>query len=98
MDRGLDHAAKSQEFESFVEGLRLIEGQFKDTLSKYGVERVDAASGREFDPNMHEAVLSLPGDEEGANVIVDEYEKGYTLNSRLLRPAKVSVTRNKDKN
>jgi len=93
MERAREHAGNSRDFDSFLEGLDLIQGQFRDLLARYGVETVETKD-REFDPNVHEAVMSVEGNAENDNKIVEEYEKGYILNGRLLRPAKVSVAKN----
>jgi molecular chaperone GrpE len=47
----------------------------------------------DFDPNLHEAMLPVESEEYEENKIVEEFEKGYLLNGRLLRPAKVSVSK-----
>ncbi len=93
MERAREHAGNSRDFDSFLEGLDLIQGQFRDLLARYGVEAIQTKD-REFDPNVHEAVMSVPGNAENDNSIVEEFEKGYMLNGRLLRPAKVSVAKN----
>ncbi len=93
MERAREHAGNSRDFDSFLEGLDMIQGQLKELLTRYGVEPVETKD-REFDPNMHEAVMRVEGNAENDNKIVEEYEKGYLLNGRLLRPAKVSVAKN----
>ncbi len=93
LERAREHAANSRDFDSFLEGLDLIQGQFKDLLARHGVETVETKD-REFDPNVHEAVMRVPGTAENDNKIVEEFQRGYILNGRLLRPAKVSVAKN----
>lgn len=93
MERAREHAGNSRDFDTFLEGLDMIQGQFRELLARYGVETVETKD-REFDPNVHEAVMRVPGNAENDNKIVEEYEKGYILNGRLLRPAKVSVAKN----
>lgn len=90
MERAREHASGGGEIAPFLEGLDLIQAQFRDILSRYGVEVIEAL-GREFDPNFHEAVMQVPGDAETDNKVVEEFARGYLLNGRLLRPAKVSV-------
>ncbi len=93
LDRALEHAAGSQEdFEAFISGFKLIQEQFLGCLEKHGVEKVKSI-GEDFDPNIHEAVLQVESEEIGGNKVVEEFEKGYLLNGRLLRPAKVSVSK-----
>jgi molecular chaperone GrpE len=95
MERAREHAASSGDITSFLEGLKMIQGQFGDLLSKYGLEIIET-KGREFDPNFHEAVMQVPGIAENDNKIAEEFQKGYILNGRLLRPAKVSVTKHQE--
>lgn len=92
MERARDHAGNSRDFDSFLEGLDMIQGQLRDLLARYGVEAIETKD-REFDPNLHEAVMRVPGNDENDNRIIEEFQKGYILNGRLLRPAKVSVAK-----
>ncbi len=93
MERALDHAYNSEEFDAFVEGLRLIYDKLLVSLKKNGVERIDA-TGKDFDPNFHEAMLQVETEEYENNKIVEEFEKGYLLNGRLLRPVKAAISKN----
>ena len=93
LERALDHAYNSEDFDAFVEGLRLIYDKLLVSLEKHGVERIDAA-GKDFDPNFHEAMLQVETEEYENNKIVEELEKGYLLNGRLLRPVKAAISKN----
>jgi len=96
LDRAMDTATKSNNFDSFREGLTLVRNQFLCCLEKYGVEPI-AACGEDFDPNVHEAMMEVASDSHEDSKVVDEYEKGYLLQGRLLRPSKVSVCKRKEK-
>jgi molecular chaperone GrpE len=96
MERALDHSSNSQDFDAFVEGLNLIYEQLCSVLQKHGVERIDAV-GQEFDPNFHEAMLQVESEDYENNTVVEEFEKGYVLNGRLLRPAKAAVSKHIEK-
>jgi molecular chaperone GrpE len=96
LDRAMEHACNSNDFEAFKAGLQLIQNQLNGCLAKQGVEPIEAI-GRDFDPNVHEAVLQVESPEHGHNQVVEELEKGYLLNGRLLRPSKVSVCRLREK-
>ena len=96
LDRAMEHACNSNDFEAFKAGLQLIQNQLSGCLGKQGVEPIQAI-GRDFDPNFHEAVLQVESPEHGHNQVVEEFEKGYLLNGRLLRPSKVSVCRLREK-
>jgi molecular chaperone GrpE len=71
----------------WVEGVRLVERKFKTSLEGQGVKPI-LALGMAFDPNFHEAIRQDKGPE---GMVVQEFQKGYTLNGKLLRPAKVVV-------
>lgn len=96
LDRALDSACNSNDFDSFREGLKLVRDQFLCCLEKYGVEPI-VACGQDFDPNLHEAMLEVDSEEHEDSKVVDEYEKGYLLKGRLLRPSKVSVCKRREK-
>lgn len=99
LDRAVEHAESNTDVNAFKEGLKLIQDQLLCSLKKHGVEKIECA-GQDFDPNFHEAMLQVASDEHDENKIVNEYERGYLLNSRLLRPSKVSVCKkiNKENN
>lgn len=92
IDRALDQADKAGDFEAFKTGLRLLREQFASCLKKHGVESIDTL-WQDFDPNLHEAMLQVDSPEYGHNKVVSEFEKGFLLKGKLLRPAKVSVCR-----
>ncbi len=69
----------------------VLKGLF-DVLSKYGVSTIDAV-GHPFDPLMHEAMAQVESSDHEPNTVIEEYHKGYLFNSRLLRPALVSVAK-----
>ena len=77
--------------EEFVKGVELIYSQLWDMLEKKGVKRIEA-EGRPFDPVCHEALLSEKSEEE-ENTVLEELQKGYTINGRVLRPTKVKVAK-----
>ena len=90
LDCALKQSDASDDFEAFRKGLKLTQDQLLGCLVKHGVERVDCVD-KTFDPNVHEALFQIDSDVHSDNQIVDELEKGYLLNGRLLRPARVSV-------
>jgi molecular chaperone GrpE len=71
-------------------GLELIHRLLKDALTKIGLQPLETL-GAAFDPNVHEAITVEPTDEHEENTIMEEFERGYKLGDRLLRPAKVKV-------
>lgn len=73
-------------------GLEMIRKQMLDTLMKHGLERVSAL-GSIFDPNVHEAVSQELNSEVEENSVIKEHQPGYKLNGRLIRAAKVVVSK-----
>ena len=96
MERALEQAAESQGFEAFVGGLRLIRDTVISVLGKHGATKIDAV-GNDFDPNFHEALMQVEGEKEQDNKVAEEFETGYLLNGRLLRPSKVSISKHINK-
>jgi len=75
-----------------VKGLLQVKIQMLDFLKKYNVEEIKSV-GEKFDPNFHEAVETAELENGESNKIVEEIKKGYIINGRLLRPAKVKIAR-----
>ena len=96
VDRAMEHASASDDFDAFKKGLKMLHEQLLCCLKKYGVEVIDTA-GKDFDPNVHEAMLQVVSDEHEGGKVVNEFERGYLLNGRLLRPSKVCVCKRPDK-
>ncbi len=79
---------------NIVVGLDMVKKQFIDSLSKHGLTPVDTI-GKDFDPNFHEAMAQEYAEGKRPNEIIKEFQKGYTLNGRLIRAAKVVVANDK---
>jgi molecular chaperone GrpE len=82
--------------EALRHGVELIHKQFKDALSKFGLEAVEAV-GQTFDPHVHEAVTTEVTDKHKENTVIQEFQRGYRIGDRLLRPAKVKVASSPEK-
>jgi molecular chaperone GrpE len=82
--------------EALRHGVELIHKQFKDALSKFGLEAVEAV-GQTFDPHVHEAVTTEATDKHKENTVIQEFQRGYRIGDRLLRPAKVKVASSPEK-
>lgn len=91
MEMGIDAASKEgATIESIKEGVEITFKQLLDVLQEFNVERVDP-TGEKFDPQLHEAMTMIPSPEHESNTVVDTIQKGYTLNERLVRAARVVV-------
>ena len=77
---------------AIVQGIGLIFNQFQDILKGYGLEEIDAV-GRPFDPNLHEAMLEVESAEHPPGTVVEEMDKGYVLREKVVRPARVVVSK-----
>lgn len=95
-DRALKSAKTAEDMSSIVSGIEQLSKQFFSILEKYGIEKIESEKASEFDPHRHEAVQHIETSEVPDNTIVDVYKTGYALNSKVIRPAMVSVARNPD--
>ncbi len=94
-ERSATHAEEEHSYEALVEGVNLILRQLHDLLAAEGVEAIDA-EGQEFDPEFHEALMRVETDEVEENMVVEQIEKGYAINGKVIRPAKVTVAAAKE--
>lgn len=76
----------------WVKGISQVRSQLQDFLKKEGVEEIKTI-GKKFDPNFHEAVEKVEVENKKSGEIIKEIQKGYTLNGKVIRPAKVKITK-----
>ena len=88
LERALE-AAEEHEEAKLEEGVRLVHRELRDALSKEGL--VEIETDGEFDPHVHEALLTQPSEEDDG-VVLQVIQKGYRLGDRVLRPARVVVS------
>jgi molecular chaperone GrpE len=77
-----------------LEGVELTHKQFLEIVSKLGVRQI-CSKGNSFDPAVHQAVVQVESESMTPNTVVEEFQKGYFLHDRVLRPAMVSVAKEK---
>lgn len=93
LERALDHARQEGAGgETLLKGVELTLAQFQKVLEKFGVVAIKSL-GEPFDPSRHEAMGQVESADQPANTVIQEYQKGYLLNDRLLRPALVMVAK-----
>ncbi len=92
LERAVNSAKNDKVFDSLKEGVDMTLKQFSSVLEKAGLKEITSI-GETFDPNRHEALLMIESDEHEKNTIVEEHQKGYLLNNRVLRPSKVVVSK-----
>ncbi|MHC9511663.1 nucleotide exchange factor GrpE [Kangiella sp. M94] len=90
IEQGLQLKAESEESKAIQDGMELTLKMTLSTLEKFGVEQLNPLE-EVFDPQLHEAMTMVPSPEHESNTVIDVFQKGYTLNGRLIRPARVVV-------
>ncbi len=90
--RTLISAKEHMADDSFIEGIELIKDNFEQILDSKGVSVIETV-GTEFDPEFHEAMITDSDTKQENNIILEEYERGYKHNDRVLRHAKVKVNK-----
>src|ERR1051326_6343790 len=88
VDRALLHIRETSD--AVADGLRLIQQRFDNLLEAQGVTAFES-KGQVFDPEIHEAVTMIDGDGEQSGTVYSEHRRGYLMNEKLLRPARVAV-------
>jgi molecular chaperone GrpE len=83
--------AEDEAQKAVAEGLELTLKTFTEVLAKHNVEAVDP-EGQPFDADLHQAVSTVPNNDVEPNTVINVFQKGYTLNGRLIRPAMVVVS------
>jgi molecular chaperone GrpE len=93
LERGLEAASDpAATVEALTEGKELIMKMLTKAMGDHGLKTIDPA-GEPFDPEKHEAMTMLTSDQVDENTVIEVIEKGYQLHDRLIRPAKVVVSR-----
>lgn len=91
LERALATEADDEAAQQLKKGVEMVYGHLQDALKKHGVTEV-AAAGEKFDPNVHQAVQTVPVDDDHpADTVVQVLQRGYLLKDRTLRPAMVVV-------
>ena len=93
--RAFAAADQTKEFDVLHKGVEMVLNRLLDLLKNKGVTEIEA-QGKPFDPAFHEALMQVESDEYPENTVIEELEKGYLLNERVLRTAKVKVTKAKE--
>lgn len=93
LERALGSAEQASDAAALREGVRLVTAQFLSVLGRYGLKLLDR-QGQPFDPSLDEAIATVTVKEPSQdNLVLQEWEKGYTLHEKVLRPAKVAVAK-----
>jgi len=88
----LQNAHSAEDLDVLVKGVRIVYDQLRDVLKSQNVEQIEAR-GQTFDPALHEAMTQRTEPDAENNTVLEEFQKGYKLNGRVIRPSKVIVNR-----
>ena len=92
LEHTLQNAHSSENIDVLVKGIRIIYDQFLDILKSHNVEQIEAL-GEKFDPAMHQAMTQQSDPNKEENTVLEEFQRGYKLNGRVIRPSKVIVNK-----
>jgi molecular chaperone GrpE len=90
-ERALKIEADNEQAKSILQGMEMVYRSVLDALKKEGVEAIEAV-GKPFDPHLHQAVMQIEDSNYEPNTVVEEFQKGYKLKDRVIRPAMVKVS------
>jgi len=96
LEKAIAHSNNEDSLQALREGVELTLKGLKNTLAKSGLEEI-VSIGKPFDPNFHHAVYEQADENTEPGVVIDEFQKGYNLNQRLIRPAMVIISKGRTK-
>ncbi|USK32674.1 nucleotide exchange factor GrpE [Bacillus sp. F19] len=89
-ERALKIDTDDEKTQSLLQGMEMVYRQLVQALQNEGIEAIQA-EGQPFDPHLHQAVMQVEDDQYESNVVIEEFQKGYKLKDRIIRPAMVKV-------
>ena len=89
-ERAMKIEADNEQTKTLLQGMDMVYRSLLDALKNEGVEPIESV-GKEFDPHQHQAVMQGEDENYGSNIVTDEFQKGYLLKDRVIRPAMVKV-------
>jgi molecular chaperone GrpE len=90
-ERALKVEAEDDKARSILQGMEMVYRSLIEALKKEGVEPIEAI-GKPFDPHLHQAVMQVEDSNYEPNIVVEEFQKGYKLKDRVIRPSMVKVS------
>lgn len=90
-ERAIEAGASNQDVESLNKGVEMIYSQLQRLLEQEGMLPIEAV-GQPFDPEIHQAVMQVESEEHEEGIVVEELQKGYSLNGKVIRPSMVKVS------
>ena len=89
-DRAINSTTETEETKPLLQGMNMVLNSILAALKEEGVEVIESV-GKEFDPHVHQAIMQDNNEEYGSNIVVEEFQKGYKLKDRVIRPSMVKV-------
>lgn len=89
-ERALKMEMENDQTNALMQGMEMVYRGLVESLKKEGLEPIEAV-GKEFDPHLHQAVMQGEDDNFGSNIVIEEFQKGYLLKDRVIRPSMVKV-------
>lgn len=90
-DRALDVDESAASAKDVLAGVKIVHEELASSLTKFGIDRIDAQPGDAFDPQKHEAMMRQPHDDIETNHVVQQFQPGYAMGDKTIRAAQVSV-------
>jgi len=91
-ERAVEAGKIKHDFDILYKGIEMIHKDLRDFLKQNGIDEIDA-KGKLFNPHEHEAMMQEETDAHPEDHVIEEFQKGYTLNGRVIRPSKVKVAK-----
>jgi molecular chaperone GrpE len=91
-ERAVEAGKSKHDFDVLYKGIEMIHKDMKEFLKQRGVEEI-GAKGKPFNPHEHEAMMQEERDDHPEDHVVEEFQKGYMLNGRVIRPSRVKVSK-----
>ena len=89
--------SKHEDFPAFLKGIEMILAHLYEMLKEYGIKPIEA-EGKLFDTNLHEVLMQIENKDLPEHTVIEELQKGYLLNDRVIRTAKVKVSKQRTEN
>lgn len=90
-ERALQTEVDNEQAKSLLQGMEMVYRSLTEAIKKEGVEPIDSL-GKQFDPHLHQAVMQVPAEGSESGIVLEEFQKGYKLKDRVIRPAMVKVS------
>lgn len=91
-ERAMQIETDNEQAKALLDGVSMVYRSIIEALKQEGAEQIEAV-GKEFDPNLHQAVMQTEEEEMASNMVVEEFQKGYKLKDRIIRPSMVKVSK-----